>query len=881
VGLGERSSSGRGRVFVAIRDHLRDAARDADVVACVDDLHWADRSTLELLSFLSTRLTGARVLVVLAYRSDEVHRRHPLRPFLAEIGRGPVVADVTLEALERTEIQDQLGAILGTAPDVARLERIVALADGNPFHVEELALLSLEGRELPRSLRDVLLARLDRLDDATTVLLGQAAAIGRDIDEGLLVEVSRLSEDATRTALREAVDHHVLVPAPDGRRHRFRHALLREAVLDDLLPSDRTALHGQVAKALEARPELAASSPVAAAVELAYHWSEAGDTARAFPALIEAGRRAQAAHAWTEASEALEHAATIAATGVGSLEPIDLAELRMRSAWLASFAGDLRRGLALGRVAVDGDDGADRVRSGNLLIWLSNLANDAGDFELAVSANERAAVLIPAEPPSAARATAVANLAGRRMAANRNHEAIELVDEAIAICRAVDARAVLGEALSVRAVSAAALGRLEEARAAVDESMAIYRSIGDGFVFEAETIVANDAAALYEVGDFDRSTAIVDEAMTRAIEIGAERGFALWLEPGAAASAFVTGDWPAAAERLERFRTDAVAGFPRMFAIIIEAGLAAGRGDRALVETLVSGEVEASSHDAFGGQVGRIRALAALWDGDPTAAAGHAEEALSVMSGQEDLPWLADILGTAVRAYADLAEHHRAIRAPADADVAAARASELASDAAALGNGTYLDGANSTPWMRAIVAQAMAEAGRAADRTDGQAWEAAAAAHTAVGTVPDVAYCRYRQAEALLRVGDRAAAISALAEGHAIARRVGIRPLLDEITALARRARLSIDEPPLEAGDPVDEPPVDPWGLSRREREVLALVAEGRTNRQIGEALFISGKTASVHVTHILDKLGVSSRTEAALLAGRRGVDGDERIAPP
>ncbi len=599
------------------------------------------------------------------------------------------------------------------------------------------------------------------------------------------------------------------------------------------------------------------------------------------------GRRAQAAHAWTEASEAFERAAVLAASGAGSVAPIDLAELWIRAAWLADSAGDLKRGLALGRLAVESDDGADPHRSGALLGMLGTLANDAGDFELAVSASERAVELIPPEPPSLARAEAVGGLASRRMIVNRSREAIVLADEAIALSHAVDSQAVLGQvvlghAFCIRACSAAALGRVDEARAGVEESMRIDRTIGNDAVLEAETIIVDDTVALFAIGDFERALAFVDEGMARATEIGSERGTAGWLEPTAAIVAFATGEWRVAAERLERFRNDVEAGFPLLDAVLIEADLAAGRGDRARVETLMAGEVETPSHDWFVGQFARVRAVAALWDGDSEAAARHMESALSIMSGQEELPSLTEIITMAVRAYADLAEHHRASRAPADAEAAAARAAELAGQAAALGAGTYLVGASSTPWMRASVAQVVAEAERAAGRSEPIAWAAASGAHAEVGTMPDVAYCRYRQGEALLDTGDRAAAASALGEARSIAVRVGMTPLLARVEALARLARLSLDTAPV-AADP-DRPaaPPDPWGLTAREREVLDLLAQGRTNRQIGEALFISGKTASVHVTHILDKLGVSSRTEAALLAGRSGAeDRDKADAVP
>ncbi len=872
AGDSERVSSGRGRTFVAIRDHLVTAARDADVIVWVDDLHWADRSTLELLTFVSTRVAPARVLFVMSYRSDELARGHPLRNVVAEFERGGVVADIALEPLGQADIRDQLDAILGEAPDARRLDRIVALADGNPFHVEELAALDVEAGALPRSLRAVLLARLDRLDDATVDLLGRAAVIGRDVDEGLLLAVTPMPERQVRAALRQATASNVLEPTPDGRRTRFRHALLREAVLAELQPGERMALHRAVAEALEARRELGASTPAVAAAELAYHWSEAGDDGRAFPALMEAGRRAQSAYAWTEASEAFERAAGLAAARTGGLAPIELAELWMRAAWLVEFAGDVRHGYDLATTAIRADDGSDPRRSGALLNWLATLASDAGEFEAAEQTSEQALALIPAAPPSSERADAISSLAGRRMIANRCREAIDLADQAIAIYREIGADARLATALACRAVSAASLGRVEEARVALDESMALYDTIGDEGLWQAAEIVTNGAFTLYLIDDFEAVAPFVDAAMARAAEIGVERGWSVWLNSTAATTALATGDWNAAAQRLAMFGSDADAGIPHMDALAIEAELAAGRGDRARTEELLAGAYDAASRDWFSGQLARVRAVAALWDHDPQVAAHLAEEVLRIMAGHEELPSLAEILKSASRAYADLAGLERAGRRHEEGNAAARRAVELASDAAALGSGTYLDGGSSSTRMRANAAQVVAEAARAEGRADPVAWDAAAVAHEGVGTLPDAAYCRYRQAEALLEIGDRGAATAALVDARLVAARVGILPLVHDIEDLARRARLSIDAGVADA-DAVVPAQADPWGLTVREREVLDLVATGRTNREIGAALFISDKTASVHVTHILDKLGVSSRTEAALLVGRTTYD--------
>ncbi len=237
----------RGRLFVELRDLLAAGAADGDLVVVIDDLHWADRSTLDLLTFLGPRVRGASVILLLTYRDDEIHRRHPLRPFLAEIERGGIRSTIHLAPLDARSMEEQAEAILGAGADPRLVRRVVDVADGNPFHAEELLALGADATVLPRSLRDVLLARLDRLDPNTLDLLGTAAVIGRDVNEGLLLAVTDGSAADVRAGLREAIDRFVLEVAPGTSGYRFRHALLREAVLDDLLPStpDRDAPQGR------------------------------------------------------------------------------------------------------------------------------------------------------------------------------------------------------------------------------------------------------------------------------------------------------------------------------------------------------------------------------------------------------------------------------------------------------------------------------------------------------------------------------------------------------------------------------------------------------------------------------------------------------------
>jgi predicted ATPase len=251
------------------------------------------------------RLVGTGVLLVLAYRSDELNRRHPLRPVLADLERHASLDHIRVEPLTAGYVREQMAAILGVEPERARTDRVVRLADGNPFHVEEL--LSLEDqRGLPPSLREVLAARLDQLTDESRRVAQLAAVIGRDVDSLLLTHISSAARLDVAAGLREAVDARILLAADDGRHFRFRHALLREAAYEDLSADERIEAHRRIARALTDHPEMGDSTPTAAVADRARHWRAAGSAPEAFAALLEAARSAASVTGWAEASAAYD-----------------------------------------------------------------------------------------------------------------------------------------------------------------------------------------------------------------------------------------------------------------------------------------------------------------------------------------------------------------------------------------------------------------------------------------------------------------------------------------------------------------------------------------------------------------------------------------------
>jgi predicted ATPase len=243
------ASTARARLFEQILALLERLADERPVMLVIEDAHWADRSTRDLLAFLvGSQQVLDRVLIVVTFRSDDLHRTHPLRPLLAGLGRLSWVQRIELPRLDRRHADELAARILGRelAPSVA--DEVHRRAEGNPLFLEEL--LSRAGEpnaQLPESLRDLLLAAVRRLPEETQDVLRAASAAGPGIEHALLAAVTGLEDDALARALRPAVAANVLVVRGDG--YAFRHALIREAVYDDLLPGERTRRHTRFAEA--------------------------------------------------------------------------------------------------------------------------------------------------------------------------------------------------------------------------------------------------------------------------------------------------------------------------------------------------------------------------------------------------------------------------------------------------------------------------------------------------------------------------------------------------------------------------------------------------------------------------------------------------------
>ena len=275
----------------------------------LEDIHWADRSTRELFVYLARSLRTAPIVLVGTYRSDDLHRRHPLRALLAELDRSGSVDRIELARFDRDEVRELISAIVGTEPSAELVERTFRRSDGNVFFAEELLAVDEDcGPSIPPTLREIVLARVDGLSEVAQNVLRCAAVIGRSADHRLLEATAGLSPAELLAGVREAVAQHILVTDGDGLEYRFRHALVREAVEDDLLPGDRVALHTRVAEALAEHPEWFDGGTAQLFAQLACHWDSARDAPRALEAAFDAARAAEQIYAY---GDALEHAEQI------------------------------------------------------------------------------------------------------------------------------------------------------------------------------------------------------------------------------------------------------------------------------------------------------------------------------------------------------------------------------------------------------------------------------------------------------------------------------------------------------------------------------------------------------------------------------------------
>jgi DNA-binding CsgD family transcriptional regulator/tetratricopeptide (TPR) repeat protein len=849
------------QLFELVLGVLGRIGTDRPLVLVVEDLHWADRSTLDLIAFLVRTLQAVPVLLLLTYRSDEVDRRSPLRPLLSSWERARGVERIQLERFTRSEVAAQIGAILGAAADPAMVDLVFERSEGNPFFVEELLRTLREGAsadELPPSLRDVLLARAERVSGPGQRLLRTAAVAGRWVPERLLAEVAAVPPAERYEALREAVDASLLVVDGAGRGYAFRHALTRDAVYQDLLPGERVDLHTAYAEALDRDPTLAGDD-VSVSATLAVHWYAAHDLPRALAASVRAGREALEAYAPAEARQHLERALEVwrGVPGPEACAGTDKVEILQLAARASFHGGDPHRALPLLQQASElVDPATDPERAALIVEQRAFTLRMLGEDGASLSALEDALDALP-DAPGRARATLLASLANTLLRLGEERAA-DVARAAIEVSKAVDARAQLAGALISLGSSLSYLDDADEGEAALREGLQLALDLGD--VDNALRGYVNLSDALEAHGKHAAAAEAARTGIEVARRVGQYRTFGAFLRGNLIEPLVRIGEW-AEAEKLAR-EDLAAGGLSGVFAaslLELLGYLAASKGFPDEARDCVRQsrrQLGESREPQFTHALAYLEADAARQHGDLAAAAALVTTGMAEVSAWSTrYAWPLTWLGARV-----------------DADLATlARDRNENPPVPFMDAVAHPDGAaRFLPAAAAYGAMTDAEVLRRDGRPAVAAWEAAVRTWESAADVWPLAYARFRLGEALCAEGRRDEAAEPLRAAATSAECLGARPLLDDVRSLVRRARVPVEEP--SAPEPVVETTGLPFALTEREREVLALVAAGRSNGQIAAQLFISPKTASVHVSNILAKLGVGGRVEAAGVAHRLGL---------
>jgi DNA-binding CsgD family transcriptional regulator/tetratricopeptide (TPR) repeat protein len=861
---------GRGQLFAAVRDALALSSESTPILVTIEDLHWADTSTLDLLTYLVRSMQTEHYVIVATARLDTLPRRHPLLGFVAELARVPWLERIDLARFDEGELVQQLTGILGRVPDPEVAHHVFERSDGNAFFAEELvATGGVRGGPLPTSLREVLAARLAALDEVTQGIVRVAAVGGRVVSHELLERVAGTPSPVLIAALREAVDQRVLVhvvdPAPG---YAFRHALVREAAYDELLATERIAIHRAIADTLEHDGALSPGGELARTGEIAYHAMAAEDLPRALTASLAAVAVAEAASAHAEAEVHLDRILEIwprvpdAAGQVGMDHP----DLLARTARAAAAAGHQARGVELARDALAGLDPSDTERRVATLLELFDYAWEAMDVGTADDVVLEAMGMLRDER-SARSAQAFAADALLRWQHGRYTSAREAAMRAIAIARECGAHRVLARALTVLGQVYTHLGETIHAEESFAEATRMFDDVSDPDVRARSYRWRAWARFLH--GRFEESLALNRLGLEIARREGSDGRYRVNLLDGVFENLIELGRWSEA-----RAIADQILAWMTISFELVVTHMSLARMDT-LLGRIADAEHEIAQAAEFA-VVGPHRVwqledaiYLAYATGRHTDGRRLMESALSASPEPDRDATLWWSLLKSIGGEADHVEAARRRRRIVEADEAVAAGRRFA-DVFRLSAHNAIEADGGGPMVKAELRSADAEVSRLEGPANPALWAAAVEARSELEQPWELAYARYRHAEAILVSGGPATdAAVPVREAHAAASGLGAAPLRIALEALASRARIQLESQAGSVSPAVTRPATT---LTARELEVLALVAAGHTNREIGDRLFISEKTASVHVTHAMDKLGALSRYEAAATAIRLGV---------
>lgn len=908
------------RLTESILGAIERLAPDGVVLLALEDLQWADPATRAFVLSLLRVSRPMPLCLVASYQPEALHRRHPAAEMAKAFSASDRVSGISVGPLDREEVSALVEAQLGEPPSSGLVAAVVEGSGGNPLLVEQLtmAAASLAGVRLSDPFDQLLGARLDALSvDAARAVRVLAAARQPLPTEQLLG--LRLPEGRVAPRALAEIEDSGLVRA-EGDRMGIAHELYAEAVEELELAPERHAIHAGLAALLEARPEIAA-----------WHWSRAGRPDDARRAHL---RAAAAAEQVDPGETALLHYQSALEIEEEDLAEVPggapaSANLLAAAARAAGSAGAFRRAAALMRRAIDqrvirqkGEsagprDPGLRTQLAEMHVDLGRYRWSAGDLVGGVEALDHALTLMPTQP-SRARAHALATLAQHLMIDGRFAESARLAQEARSVAREAPdhAAAELGHATCTLGVDVAYQGEIDRGLALLEEATHIARV--EGRLDDLMRACANRTTLLDLDSRREAALAVVKDGLRDAAAGGLSGTYGAFLRGNAADILFQLGRWPEAEAESRagmEWPPAGVAWFsPTLYLGLV---LVESHGDaeaaRIVGQTLL--ELEAVPAGQWTALVQRVAVSLALWHGDVAEALAVADREWERVLETDDASQIAIGASTSMEAGAAAAEEARLRRDYATVAAAGALAARVLPEAERRVAASSLSptlGARREADLHLAVANA--HLARLRGRPSPIAWARLARQWSALPVPYQAAKCLWWQALASLHTGEvRTNARDALHEAWLIAAQLPARPLQRALIDLATRARIPLPEGaepmdralsvrvPVESGrelvavgpgrgQPAEPPqsetgrqiaerlapataaPDGAFGLSPREREVLDVLAEGRTNREIAERLFISERTVAVHVRRILAKLDVSGRTEAAGVAIRLGL---------
>jgi DNA-binding CsgD family transcriptional regulator/tetratricopeptide (TPR) repeat protein len=872
----------RERMFSGVTELLAAAARPGGLAVVIEDVHWADGATLDFLTFLARTGRADAITVVATVRSDETPAEPTVSRWLAYARGSGHAREIRLGPLTRDEMADQVnGLTSGRLPQAAWPE-LFARGEGNPFFTEQLVAEVMAGGGLgglPARLAELLTARVSDCGPQAWPLLAAMSVAGRALTEDQLAGVTGLDAEALHAGLRELASRSLAETAPGGR-HRARHALLAEAAAARLLPGERRGLHERLAEALQAGGETVAA-------EAADHWAAAGQGAQELAARLTAARAAERVSGYAEAAAHWQRAIELAEAGevAAVAGPADLPGWYLHAIDARHLAGDAEGAGRLAEEACRRFAGHPDPAVAAVVRERAARFRGIGDVFLGgrpeagsgLPLITEALALFDQAPPSADHAEALFYYGHYLFTGQgRREEAVTAVRRGLTIAEAAGATALIPRMQPLLAYHHFLAGQMDEGFALLRHGRALAESGGDGEACVLIDVYESDA--LLKTARVSDAAGVAGRGLASARQAGLEAFWTTAILAGNGAEALVHQGRTAEAAALIGPLTDGPAGRDTWLAHVHRAEIDLLRGDAAAAlarQEQITATVGRVGSDDWSRE-GALRAAELwLWTGVPDRVLPEIRPVLAGLKSPGQAIFCGPLLTLGMRACADLAEQARARRDAAAEAAARTDGEDLAELAGRLPDDPFA----AHPFAATIPAE---HASFEAERTrlagpgvfgDPAAWQAAAKAWEGFGWTHRAGYAWWRCAQARLAAGQDAAdalrTAAGLAAGHA--------PLQAEIRKLALRARIPLEEADARAGAPDGQGPGGNYGLTSRELLVLRLLAAGLTNAQIGAELFISPKTASVHVSNILRKLGASGRAQAAATAERAGLLGAPR----